>query len=358
MDLDKFINFFPTTFYKAKIKIDNENFEILEFKLLKKSNYTSFSQEEFSPQICLSNTEPKDLLNIKTTLYQKLKNKDYENITIEYSFKDKNKKIIRFKDKLSLIDQKDNIYTFYGVGIDITKEYEFAQIVEKMNESNFFGILVYQNENILYLNNKLKEIFKFSSTYNKKLSDIIPIDLIDDKEYTENALMLKNSENEKIFIKFLKYEIIFNNTKSTLLIIIDCTKEEKELLNRQLLNSLYEEAFFKKTDIKKLTKFLNNYYSSVYLCDSNFNVLHKNGKPVKADFNSFIIRTLKSPKTINDLKKYGISKQNSLVIIPIVINNETQNYLLIFSEYKNDFENFTQYAQKIKKIFEFIIKSS
>ena len=347
------IELFPTTFYKTKIKIDENSFEILEFKLLKKSNYTLFLQEEFNADICLANTDPKDLLNIKNTLLEKIKNQDYD-ITVEYSFKDKDGKTLRFKDKLSLINKNENIYEFYGVGIDITKEYELTQILEKINDSNIFGIVIFKDNNIIYANNKFKEIFKIPNFTNEKLSDFIPLDLIEDKQYLRNPLMLKNRDNEKIFIKFFRDQILFNNQISEILIIIDYTKEEKELLNHILINHLFEEITLNKIDIKKLLKILNKFYSSVYFCDENFKTITKAGKSVKLDFSNLTKRTLKKPKIINNLQ----SRFKSLLIIPLINNNETKNYLLIFSEYKNEFINFTAYAQKIQKIFEFVLKNS
>ena len=350
----KIIELFPTTFYKIVIKIDENNFEILEFKLLKKSNYTLFSQEEFNAEICFVNTDPKDLLNIKNNVLKKIKNKDYKNITIEYSFKDKDGKTLRFKDKLSLINKNENIYEFYGVGIDITKEYELTQILEKINSSNIFGTVIFKDNNIIYANNKFKEIFKIPNFTNEKLSDFIPLDLIEDRQYLQNPLMLKNKDNEKIFIKFFRDKILFNKKTSEILIIIDYTKEEKELLNQILINHLLEEIAFNKTDINQLLKILNRFYSSIYFCDKKFKTITKTGKSVKLDFSNLTKRTLKKPKIINNLQ----SRFKSLLIIPLINNNETKNYLLIFSEYKNEFINFTAYAQKIQKIFEFVLKNS
>ena len=343
MDINhEIINLLPTTTYVAKVKINGAKAELLSFELLKSGHYTQYKREEFNKDLCLNNLSKEDYEKLIKNFPKLLKHNTF---SIKYKFRDKNGKYHFFKDIVKVIDQKDDVYTILGIGIDITKEEELAQIYNTLQNSPHIGVLIYRDK-FLYLNDTTCKILEAdkNTCYNLTPHEIIP-----DKYKKELFEIINERLSGKFFFHFLEAEtpslkgsrrhlnflsqtIIYNREYAGFLLIIDKTKEVKHQLLLTLISDINKVIMNSKDELsllKNCTKTIKN--SKLFIKA----VLNFNNKPVKAPKNA-----------------------KSQISLPIFFEEKHIADIVIFSQYKDDFDEYTtNILNEIKSNIEESIKN-
>ncbi len=351
--IEKVLKNFPTTLYIAKIKINNDSLEIIDFKLLNHGKNTNYSKEEFTSELIKKSIDSNYFKKFAKIIKEK-NNK----LEIKYQFKDKTGKIYTFKDTLKIIDKKDNIYTLLGLGINISKEEELSQIFESIIDSNHMGIIIYK-EKIVFCDNYAKNVLQ-SENY-----DLSPINLFPDnmkplikdtiqkrlngKKFSKfYALELPSLKNNRKFVEFYTHTIIYEGEYAGLIILIDKTqffKHKKMLEIIQNVNSTILTQTFDKqkllteivSQIKSVSYFKDVFISNKKIKNNQFYNLQINDEflvfeaKYKDDFDELCINTLKKiQKNIQKAIK-EINKNLTLIILKQALEQSFQ-WLLITDE--------------------------
>ena len=330
---EKIFKNFPTTLYIIKIKLINDALEIIDFKLLNHGKNTQYSKEEFTKELIIKNFKTSDLKKFAKILKEKQEDK----IEIKYKFKDKNGKIHIFKDILKIIDKEKNIYTLVGLGINISKEEELSQIFDAITDSNHMGILIYKDK-IVFCDNYAKNLLEGD----KEIYDLSPIDLfpeflrpnikktikdrLNGKQFSKYySLELPSLKNNRKYVEFYGYTILYEGEFAGFVIILDKTKffKHKKMLEIvKNVNSILLKQIFNKqilldeiiTHIKKTSYFKNVFLSNTEIKEKKFLSLKITDEflvfeaKYNDDFDELCTDTLKEiqkniQKAINDINK-------------------------------------------------------
>ena len=336
------INLLPTTTYVAKVKIKDKKAELLSFELLKSGHYTQYEKEDFNKDLCLSNLPKEDYDNLMKNLPSLIKQNTF---SIKYKFIDKNGKYHFFKDIVKVIEQKDDVYTLLGIGIDITKEEELAQIYNTLQNSPHIGVLIYRDK-FLYLNDTTCKILEAdkNTCYNLKPHEVIP-----DKYKKELFQIINDRLSGKFFFHFLEAEtpslkgtrkhlnflsqtIVYNREYAGFLLIIDKTKEVKHQLLLTLISDINRVIKDSKDELSLLKNCVNTIKKSKLFINA---ILNFNNKPIKTPKNA-----------------------KSQIILPIYFEDKHFADIVIFSQYKDDFDTYTtKVLNEIKTTIEESIKN-
>lgn len=331
---------FPTTLYLAKVKLFNNHIEIVDFKLLNHGQNTLYSKEEFNKDFILKNLNYFDFKEAAHNLH-KNPNKKFN---IKYQFKDKNGKIHIFKDTLKVIEKNKNIYTLLGLGINISKEEELSQIFDSIVDSNHMGILIYKNK-IVFYDDYAKNLFEsdtelynlspidlFPDFMKKNIKHIIQRRLKGEKFNKYYSLEIPSFKNNRKYIEFYGYTILYEGEFAGLTLGVDKTKFFKHKKMMELLrnvNTILLKQIFNKellleeiiSQIKKISYFKNVFINEKPIKKENFyNLQIKDEYLVfeakyNDDFDKLCIETLEEiQKNIQKALK-DINKNLTLIIL-------------------------------------------
>ena len=351
MDCEKIRNL-PLNIYIIKVKYQFFKLQIVDFKLISNGKKTKYLIEEFTPDLIYKNVEFKDFKYLERNFLNLIKKPFIE---ISYSFKTKCGKYLHFKDYLQLIEKDNNIYTFFGVGYEDTKDLELKGIVKALKDSPYVGMAIYQ-DTFKEVNKKFINIFKtnkktllslkpyeiFPKENQKEIKNIVEKRLSGEFFSLRHSYEMGNFKNERIFIEFYTQTIIYNNLPAGLVVGIDRTKEY--LINKYVnlskkINSILVKVKDEEVLFKKILKILqnSNLFSFVAISET------LNEKSLKS-----LSKEVKDIKIINEEIAENVK---SLAILKV-----KEEFIFLGTPYKNDFKReIVSILKEIRKDIEYVI---
>jgi len=324
---------------------DAESGELKFFEFITFKSYSQWEKEKFNAEFIKEMTFENDI----DLLYKAaLEAKEKQTSETVIRFKRKDGGFVFIKTKLSLLSCNENEIYCIGTNENVSQEKEYEIIVETIKESPHIGYIIFR-ENVLYANDYAKKILSISdrvvplvevvrSIPKKELQEMLEKRLRGEKffMYRKNVEILIN---QRKYIDIYAQTIVYEGKYAGLAIITDQSENVKRNTLLKILNHL-SDNIFRFTQKRK-------YFEKV------IEIINKNGYKAYVKFNDLEIGDrcdikIDRFKIIN--KKEGEFK--SYLVLPIMNNG----YLVIFSEYENEFEPlFTKEYLEIQKVINFAV---
>ena len=304
---------FPIFQYKITIEY-SDKIHIKDIEILNNPKTLGYSNEEITPALIEENLHDK-LEELSKNFYSLIKEPF---IIFSHKFLDKNNKIHFLKEMLYLIDQKENIYHFKGIAINISNEKEYEYITKTLEKSPHIGIIIYKNK-IIKADEYTKKIFEIDD----KIYEFSPIDLFPDNLKPKISNIVKRRLNGESFSMYHLFEIpSFKNKRKFIEFFSDTIIFQREYAG--LVLGIDKTSFYKQKKLLEIESNINKVLSSDIF-----------------DLNELISRIILEIKKSNFYDEITFNKKlnyPSSYTLTINDNNKIIGKIYIYSKYENDFD--------------------
>jgi hypothetical protein len=256
------------------IEFDSVNLEIKNIQVLSYKGISNWKKEEFSDKNKIFELIPKEDFENAYKKLNILKNQNYLELT--YRFYTKENKIINVKSRLNVIERNENLIKCIGINEDITDEETYKSIYEKLKDSPSIGVMLYRDE-IIYVNNYLKQIFQIKDCNKYKLVDFIKGDIREIQNYInkrkagEDVFFYReriefiSTDNKRYYLNSYANTILYHGKYVGFALLTDETKEVKKERFLYFIREISENILTvsnKKDFLIFIKNTINKYYDS------------------------------------------------------------------------------------------------